>query len=329
MPIPMRIPALGVLVVAAFFVPNGVKASFVTMGSAWNARLSQRPLMSGTSVRCVLRDGSALPIAHCTLFARRPEHETLLEKAHVAMRKYRSTHPHFANFWSELDILYVAGGPGRGFSFLDPAIHPPPWAGDRWSPPGTGIELVITKASSVSYEIVMRNARGERLHRITGTCQKDPAGSKTLRVQTDFRFTLGGETGSEKGPSLIFGLSGDGTTENLFREIDRDRAPPGPFVREDNRFLALVGRERRMMFSMPRPGNEGRRLQEFAVSGPMASGSSACDSVPGAQLARMFGLGRWPPGAELDPLDEEVGVLIASLDCSSSSSTTDSQDGHG
>ena len=117
--------------------------------------------------------------------------------------------------------------------------------------------------------------------RPTFNLHRAPAGSRALRGQTAFQFTLGGRNGkrkgarrekgpslgSEKGPSLIFGRSGDAATENLLRGFDRDWGPPGPLVREGNRFLTLVRREHWIMFSMPRPGNEGRRLREFAVSG--------------------------------------------------------------
>ena len=119
----------------------------------------------------------------------------------------------------------------------------------------------------------------------------------------------------EKGPSLIFGLSGDGTTENFLRGIDGNGLA-GPLVRKANGFLTLVRREHRIMFSMPRPGNEGRRLREFAVSGHdgIRLVSVRYDHRRGDTYVWAWDDG--PPGAELDPLDEEVGVPIASLDCS-------------
>ena len=71
------------------------------------------------------------------------------------------------------------------------------------------------------------------------------------------------------------------------------------------------------MFSMPRPGNEDRRLREFAVSGHDGIRLVSVRYDPRARVTTyVWAWDDGPPGAELDPLDEEVGVPIASLDCS-------------
>ena len=70
------------------------------------------------------------------------------------------------------------------------------------------------------------------------------------------------------------------------------------------------------MFSVPRPEDEDRRLRELAVSG---RDDFRLVSVRHDQVARVtryvWAIDDGPSGAELDPLDEEVDVPVASLDC--------------
>ena len=47
----------------------------------------------------------------------------------------------------------------------------------------------------------------------------------------------------------------------------------------------------------------------------MASGWSACGTIPGCVTTYVWAWDDGPPGAELDPVDEEAGVPLASLDC--------------
>ena len=70
------------------------------------------------------------------------------------------------------------------------------------------------------------------------------------------------------------------------------------------------------MFSMPRPENEDRRLREFAVSGPDNYRLASVRHDPVARVTTyVWARDDGPSGAELDPLEEEAAVPMASLDC--------------
>jgi hypothetical protein len=70
------------------------------------------------------------------------------------------------------------------------------------------------------------------------------------------------------------------------------------------------------MFSMPRPENEDRRLREFAGSGPDNYRLVSVWHDPVARVTTYtWARDDGPSGAEIDPLDEEVDVPLASLDC--------------
>ena len=191
MPGTVRNSTLVALVVAAVFIPSGVQSHIVSVDACLECGAFRNVSSAEGQRHLPPPGGDLLRIANCTLLSKRPDHEILLE-AQVAMRKYRSAHSHFARFWSQLDILYVAGGPGQSFSFLDPTIYPPLWAGDRWSPRGAGVELVITKASRRE----LRNSYERRPGRA-------PAPHYRTSRNGEARGEIGRENGRENGTLLI------------------------------------------------------------------------------------------------------------------------------
>jgi hypothetical protein len=111
---------------------------------------------------------SRLELVPCTVLSERPEHAVIIERVESAMRAYRAHRGAFPTSWGETDAWYVAGPAGTAFSLRDKAIHPPESARERWSPIGSGVALVITKATPTRYEVVMCGPGGERLHIIAG-----------------------------------------------------------------------------------------------------------------------------------------------------------------
>jgi hypothetical protein len=110
---------------------------------------------------------SGLRLSACAFVADWTPHARLLMRVSSAMKMYRAKHDKFTDRWEDLNVWWSPGAVGQPISLSHGEDRPPKGTGSHWRPRASGLELVITEASSELVNIMLFDDDGRVLHSTT------------------------------------------------------------------------------------------------------------------------------------------------------------------
>jgi len=107
---------------------------------------------------------SDLRLSACAFLGDWTPHARLLMRVSSAMKMYRAEHGKFTDRWEDLNVWWSPAAVGQPISLSHGEDRPTKGTGSHWRPRASGLELVITEASSELVNIMLFDDEGRALH---------------------------------------------------------------------------------------------------------------------------------------------------------------------